>query len=326
MDDVATEGTPLWLGPGWRDDMTSWIDGRLADAGIRRHGDMTEVRTWSRSALLSFETDRGRLWAKAVPEVFAHEVAVTELLADIDPGIVPPVVASDRGLGRIITEHVEGPSLASIHDGPAVWAATMSRLAEVQRVLANERAALTVAGVAAAPLVRLAASLPRLLADDDLLMVDQPGGLTASEATTVRSRLHEFVEACEALAASGVPDSLEHGDLTADEVIIGEMGPVFLDWSDGSITHPFLSAASLLRDVAGGGNAADDRVSAYLGPWLGAGLGLTEAAAREALATAWTVLPLHVVALHAERILPSLEPRSEMEKVVPNALRTILTG
>ena len=52
--------------------------------------------------------------------------------------------------------------------------------------------------------------------------------------------------ACHELAASGVPDSLEHGDLSADEVILGEMGPVFLDWSDGSITHPFLSVAAFL--------------------------------------------------------------------------------
>lgn len=320
-----------WLGPGWRDEMTSWIDGRLADAGIRRRGDMTEVRTWGRSALLTFETDRGRLWAKAVPEVFAHEVAVTELLADIDPGLVPSVVASDRALGRIITEHVDGPSLASIHDGAAEWAATLSRLAEVQRVLAAELRALTVAGVTTAPLARLAESLPALLADDELLMVDRPGGLTVREAAKIRGRLPELVEACLALAASGVPDSLEHGDLAADEVIIGEMGPVFLDWSDGSITHPFLSAASLLRDGgdgdgAGKGGVADERVAAYLGPWLGAGLGLTETTARYALATARTVLPLHIAALHAERILPNIEPSSEMERVVPNALRAILTG
>ena len=326
MGHLATDGSAAWPGEGWRDEMTSWIDDRLAGAGILRHGDVTEVRTWGRSALLTFETDRGRMWAKAVPEVFAHEVAVTELLADIDPGIVPPVVASDRMLGRIITEHVEGLSLASIGDNRAVWAATLSRLAEVQRVLAAEHAALTVAGVAAAPLGRLAGSLPGLLADDDLLMVERPGGLTSGEAAALRGRLPELVEACLALAASGVPDSLEHGDLAADEVIMGEMGPVFLDWSDGSITHPFLSAASLLRDGAGNGSVADDRARAYLGPWLDAGLGLTDTAARDALAIARTVLPVHVAALYVERILPSFQARTELELVVPNALRAILTG
>ena len=115
-------------------------------------------------------------------------------------------------------------------------------------MLASEPTALSEAGAVTAPLARLAEDLPTLLADDDLLLVDRPDGLTGREAAALRRRIPELVRACQSLDASGVPDSLDHGDLAADEVIIGAMGPVFLDWSDGSITHPFLSAASLLAD------------------------------------------------------------------------------
>ena len=114
--------------------------------------------------MLTFETDRGRMWAKAVPNAFSHEISVTELLADIDPGIVPPVVAADRTLGRIVTEHVDGRTLAEIGDDPEVWAAAMSRLAEIQRVLAADPVALELAGVAPTPLIgprRFAADAPR---------------------------------------------------------------------------------------------------------------------------------------------------------------------
>ena len=104
--------------------------------------------------------------------------------------------------------------------------------------------------------------------------------------------------------------------------IIGEMGPVFLDWSDGSITHPFLSAASLL---ASSGATDDDRSMAYLGPWLTAGIGLTEATGTTALETARPVLPLHVAALYADRVLPSLGPDPDVMGVVPRALRSILS-
>ncbi len=316
-----------WYRPGWLAEMSAWIDTRLADARIHRRGPVRLVRSWGRAALLTLDTDRGRLWAKAVPDVFSHEVAVTELLADIDPGVVPPVVAADRALGRIITEHVEGPALSSIRDDPAVWAAAMSRLAEIQRVLAAEPAALAVAGVGLAPLRRLAAALPAVLGDDGLLLVDRPGGLTGREAASLRTRLPELVEVCRSLAASGVPDSLEHGDLAADEVIIGAMGPVFLDWSDGSVTHPFLSAASLLmgRDTGrdASGSLADDLSAAYLGPWVAAGH-ISPAAGRDALALARTVLPLHLAALYAGRILPTLEQRWEMARVVPHAMRAIL--
>ncbi len=143
-----------------------------------------------------------------------------------------------------------------------------------------------------------------------------------SEAAALRRLTPELVDACHALAASGIPDSLEHGDLAADEVIIGEMGPVFLDWSDGSITHPFLSAASL---IPGPTARNDERVAAYLGPWLTAGIGLTEATGRAALETARTVLPLHVAALYADRVLPGLGTDPDQVDVVPRTLRTLLS-
>ena len=156
-------------------------------------------------------------------------------------------------------------------------------------------------------------------------MVGRPGGLSVAEAAALRDGVPAYVAACHELASSGVPDSLEHGDLSADEVIIGEMGPVFLDWSDGSITHPFLSAAAFLGHASTApAGSTGDLVAAYLGPWLGAGFGLTDAAGRRAMAAARIVQPLHLAALYADRILPGLGGSSENGHVVPDALRSIL--
>jgi hypothetical protein len=324
---IGPDARPVpWHDPEWLGEMASWVDARLADAGIRRRNELAQIWLRPRSALLSLETDRGRMWAKAVPPVFAHEVALTELLADIDPGIVPPVVAADRALGRIITEHVDGPALSALDGEPAVWAATMSRLAEIQRVLASEPGEMVAAGTVAAPMDRLANDLPTLLADDGLLMMDRPGGMSGDEAAALRRRIPALVQACRALAASGIPDSLDHGDLAGDEVIMGAMGPVFLDWSDGSITHPFLSAAALLADRAGTQSVTDELAAAYLGPWLSAGLGLTAKAGMDALAQARLVLPIHRVALYAERVLPAIDEPSELAATVPGILRAILPG
>ena len=104
----ATGDNQPWYRPGWFAEMSSWIDAQLADAGIRRRGPIRQVRSWARSALVDLETDHGRMWAKDVPEVFAHEVRVTDLLADVDPGLVPPLIAADAVLGRLVMEHVEG--------------------------------------------------------------------------------------------------------------------------------------------------------------------------------------------------------------------------
>lgn len=313
-----------WYRPGWFVDMNGWIDTSLADAGIRRRGPARQVRSWGRSALLELDTDRGRIWAKDVPEVFAHEVRVAALLADVDPGLVPPLLAADVQVGRLLMEHVQGVALPSLRAEPAAWTATLERLAEAQRVLAEDPGVLSVAGVPAAPLEGLAASIPRLLADDDLLMVGRTGGLTGGEAAAVRSRASEVVDAAGWLAGSGIPASIDHGDFSASQVIIGEMGPVILDWSDATVTHPFLAAASFLMDPTRRPDGLDgDLVAAYLAPWSGRANTRT---LHDALDRARLVLPLHMAALYADRILPGLDQPWEMERMVPWFLRSLIEG
>ncbi len=312
--------------PEWWDEMTAWTDQRLAERGLRRRGPLVPVRMWARSVVCWFATDRGRMWAKVVPAVFAHEIALTELIADVDPGLAPPVVASDRALGRIVTDHVEGPMLTDVEE-PLAWTATLARMAELQRVLAADRQALVTAGVTPAPLDRLADQVPALLADDALLGLGRPSGLSAEEMSSLRKRTSEIVAACRTLAASPFPETLDHGDLTPDEVIVGEMGPVILDWSDGSITHPFLAAASFLAGVDRSPTAVpathDALADAYLGPWL-ASTSVPPADARRLLDLARTVHPLHVAALYAERVLPRLQAPDRLDDVVPERLRSLL--
>ncbi len=311
-----------WYRPGWFAEMVAWIDERLVDAGIARHGPVRQVRSWGRSALLELDTDRGRLWVKDVPAVFAHEVQVTALLTDLDPGLVPALVAADATLGRLLMEHVDGPALPTLRDQPLAWTATMSRVAEAQRVLAADPAALAMAGVARSDPADLAASVAALLADDDLLGIGRAGGLTADEAVAVRARIPELADAADRLAGDGIPPSLDHGDFAAGQVILGEMGPVILDWSDATITHPFLTAASFLGDVdrmcrMAWGPISSPRISAP-GPTAP-----TRRSLGAALDLARLVHPVHMASLYATRILPGLDQPWEMADRVAADLRPL---
>ena len=323
-------GSAPWSEPGWWDELTGWVDERLAEAGIRRRGAPTHVRSWARSALASVETDHGRFWTKQVPAVFAHEIAVTGLLTDVDPGSVAPTFAVDVPGARMITSHVDGPSLADVTDGPGAWTATLARLGELQRVLAADRTALETAGVTAAPVGALAGSVAGLLGDERLTRPGEPDGLTADELARLQDRAEAIAAACRELTGSGVPESLDHGDLSARQVIVGDMGPVILDWSDGSITHPFLSAAAFLDDDRApvtGVPARAELIDAYLGPWVGAAL-ITLDDGRRAVELASTVLPVHVAALYADRVLPGLgwPDDPDLTKVVPALLRRLVNG
>jgi hypothetical protein len=310
------------------EDLVAWVEESLAAAGIRRRGPVAHVRTWARSTLHVVDTDHGRFWAKEVPAVFAHEVALTGLLADVDPGSVPAVFAADVPAGRLITGHVDGPLLADVDDAPEAWLATLARLAELQRVLAGDTGALAAAGVASAPVADLARSIDRLVGDDRLLRRGRPDGTTDDEASRLVARVEAVVAACEELAASGVPDGLDHGDLSARQVIVGEMGPVVLDWSDGSVTHPFLSAAAFLDDPrlpSRGVPAHAALADAYLAPWVAAGT-LSLEDGRRVLQLASAVLPVHVAALYADRVLPGLgwPDDPDVTGAVPAMLRRLL--
>lgn len=309
-----------WYRPEWLETMTTWADERLADAGLRRRGSYRQVRSWGRSALLQADTDRGLVWAKAVPVAFAHEIAVTGLLADLDPGLVPPVIAADPAGGRLLLAHVAGPSLAEVDD-PAAWTATMARLAETQQVLASERARLSVAGVATASISALAGDVPEILGDGALLRVGEPGGLTDAGLTCLLEHAERITDACRRMAASGVPDSLDHGDLGASQVIVGEMGPVIFDWSDASVTHPLLSLESFVSGTPS--PLAPDwatLTTAYLDTWAGA---VDADAARDSADLAWLVLPFHLARIHRDRVLPGLEQPWEMDRVVPGLMQRL---
>jgi hypothetical protein len=57
------------------------------------------------------------------------------------------------------------------------------------------------------------------------------------------SALKEFM-------SSGIPETLLHGDIGHGNIIATPEGPVFLDWAETYIGHPFLSAEHLLADLA----------------------------------------------------------------------------
>jgi hypothetical protein len=259
------------------------------------------------------------LWAKQVPAVFAHEVALTGLLADIDPGVVPPLVAVDPAAGRLLLEHVDGPLLTDDRTMSPAWTATMARVAEIQRVLGAELGPVAVAGVPTLGVASLADEVPRLVSDAGLARVGAPGGLDDTQYARLAAGAERLTAACRALADLAVGPSVDHGDLAASQVIVGAMGPVILDWSDAAVTHPFLAAASFLMDPADLPADADAALAeAYLAGWGGG------AESERALALARIVQPLHMARLYADRILPGLEQPWEMDRMVPWFLGSLL--
>ncbi|MGB9578621.1 MAG: hypothetical protein ACPL3S_05055, partial [Halothiobacillaceae bacterium] len=103
--------------------------------------------------------------------------------------------------------------------------------------------------------------------------------------------------------------------------------PVFIDWSDASISHPFFSMAFFsdddemrpyLGDIP---DIALQMRDAYLEPW-------TVYEPYDILTQAWSIAcslaPLSTALLYHDHILPGMEVQWELENMVPYFLRSVL--
>ena len=265
-----------WMRPRWRDGAIAWVEGELARAGFGRVRGIEQVKAWEYSQVLRLSADGGAFYLKALCESAAREPGLAERLARAHPGWMPGVVAVDPTRRWLLMRAIAGPELMQASDA-AAWQETARRFARVQIEWAGRTDELRALGCPHWPVEAVAARLRPMLADEASLLVPCPDGLAVDELAALRRRAAELEARCAELAALGVPDSLEHGDLWGSNVILGEQGPVFIDWEDATVAHPFMSPSLLLLtlpyspEVSPSADLPARIRDAYLDAWQAAG-------------------------------------------------------
>jgi phosphotransferase family enzyme len=261
-----------WILPGWRDQVSLWVDGQLSRKGLPPLARIEQVRVWEFSNVLRLWAGDVKLYFKAVAASVAGEPPLVERLATLHPAVVPDVLAIEPARRWLLMRASPGPPLDEVAD-IARWAQAAETLARVQIDSLRRLAELRALGCAERPLAWLAEEIDPLL-DDTAAMQPQPAeALTSLEIERLRARGPELHALCRELDAYGVPTCLEHGDFWAANVVATDRGCVLIDWEDATLSHPFLSAYLLLTsldyaDAIKDKPAARDRIRrAYLGPW-----------------------------------------------------------
>ncbi len=95
----------------------------------------------------------------------------------------------------------------------------------------------------------------RLLLDELAARPTEDGGLTRQEAFALEGLLPVYDDRCAELAASPVPDSLQHDDLHSNSACWpGEADDLssvrIIDWGDASVGHPFETMLATLNSIA----------------------------------------------------------------------------
>ena len=312
---------PGWHRRGWWDDVTAWVDDALARRQLApRTGPLRPKQVWSMSAVVEVPTATGRHWLKAVPAHFAREPAVIAGVTGASAADRVAGVALPR-LPRVVGHQVE--------PGGAVRMLMTDAGPVPDDVLTGERERLA-AGfarlqAATAPRLDLLAAraglddrTPAALAEGLAALTDhgvELDRLSAQERTALTTRLDADRDRLRALAGTGLPPLLVHGDyhpwnaVRAPGWADGE--EVALDWTDASVGVAGLDLVPLAGLRASGEVDAGPVVDAYveaLADALGEPRRRVRGAVLDALPAAWLVQ-----ALAYEGIMRAAEPASRHE-------------
>ncbi|MEV5966108.1 phosphotransferase, partial [Kribbella sp. NPDC051952] len=143
----------------------------------------------------------------------------------------------------------------------SVWVDALSGHARLQRSYVDQTDRLFEFSCVDRRLAVLADELDRILGPNpatDRLEPEERAGLPR--------RAEQLREAITELAAIGVPETLLHGDLHPRNVAVRDGQVLAFDWTDGSVSHPFLDLITFVEERSP--HSMDPRVTdAYLAEW-----------------------------------------------------------
>jgi aminoglycoside phosphotransferase (APT) family kinase protein len=321
FDEGEAESWPalraLWARPDWHRRATTWALAELARLGRDPSGTVNQVKHWSLSSILRFETVGGQAWLKAVPPFFAHEGTLIQLLGRSLPENLPSVISIEPKEGWLLMDTIPGEKLA-IKAETTQMAESLRLLATLQVTYAAHLDELFAAGCPDCRLATLDGELKALLARSDVLSNlndDEVAGLTEFAA--------EIPDRCQALIDCRVPETLVHGDFHGANVAVSDDSLVLYDWPDACVAHPFIDLATFIGPSLEPSTRAK-LSEAYLGVWS---THCPAAELEEALRLVQPLSCLHHAISH-QRIVDGIEAgeRWEFAGSVQSWLRRLLAA
>jgi hypothetical protein len=243
----------LWTSAAFRAEAEAWVAESLRPLGVRLTGrsEQPHARAWS-SAIRFDVSGEQRVWFKVDGPGGRHEPALLRLLAKRVPGLVPGVLAVDVDRGWSLCRDA-GPMLREVRaadDSWEVWERVLVRYADAQVTLAGARDEVLATGVVEVSAATLPEDLRRLLEQLAALPVAD-GGLDPVDRERLTAMLPAFDDWCAELAASPVPDSVQHDDLHSGNVCCPPDAPeLVIDWGDATWGCPLATMLTTMNSLA----------------------------------------------------------------------------
>jgi len=242
IDHCARDSTP-WSYPGWLQEANSWVEYVLGEKGIEKTGYMIPEKIWSISYVASVPTNQGIYWFKAAPHFFPVESTLTNWLHQNFSYITPSVVGIEKSQNWMLMEDFQGADFNGISNRNKL-SEYLKLLGELQSECSDRSGELETLG--------LQRNDPRLLFEFIDWLNSRPQdiyiGLDKEQRNSLISSLPALRDSAAELVNTKIPPTLEHGDMDASNAFVTNRGnvnrPIFMDWSDAVIRHPFFTMSS----------------------------------------------------------------------------------
>lgn len=311
-----------WYLPGWSAKAKSWIKNQTDQLGLSQNADPEQIRSWQRSSLWRISTSKEDYYFKAVHPEFSREPIITQALAFGFPKLFPTILACDTQAGFFFMKDSGKQTIEQCGELKQ-WKKVLSKYGQLQIALSSRLDWLKSQGLPDHSPKRLAKLLKKFFNDPTALKIGE-NPLTEWDIDALYNRMGEIELDWEALEASPIPLSIEHGDFWPGQILYQDGHFAFIDWSDCSISHPFFSMLFLYQrefEIPDTINAYEQLLDSYLDVW-------SDYAPRpkllETYHLAQKLAPLHHAMLYYETILPNMEIQWEMGNMLPYYLRLYL--
>ena len=170
-----------WAQPDWFERASAWVEAELERHGIAVSGPIEQQHSRPWSTVLRVPTGEGVIFFKAVSPADPHEPALIEALARWSPDQVPRLLSVDAERGWVLMRDAGQRLREMIRQGRDMrpWLPVLPRYAELQIELSQRVPELLALGVPDRRLSVLPTLYEPLLADVDVLRIDQTPGLTS---------------------------------------------------------------------------------------------------------------------------------------------------
>ena len=237
--------------PDWLERASDWFTEKVAEHGYSITGEVEQFKAWHISTILRLEAEKRSekgvekmtFYFKATPDLplFVNEAKVTKALSSLFPRLIPVPVAINEEERWMILEDFGDLLLEKAEI--SVWEETLGTYARLQEDTQTKIDLLLAAGCLDRRLEILPSRIEPLIEDVARFKI-----LDKEEIAFLKKQRPTLEEKYLELNSYKIPQTLVHGDLHARNIVLQNGKPLFFDWSDACIAHPFFDLVTFKEE------------------------------------------------------------------------------